>query len=82
MEQKLGLFTEVVKTNENSDFPSIYRPMNSYEREVMQMSVENIYIFSFFLQQQYYSWYNNTISVLPTENGISPVLMLRISPNE
>jgi len=43
MEHKLGLSTEVVKTNLNSDFPSIYRPMNSYEKEVMQMSVENIY---------------------------------------
>ena len=43
MEQKLGLETEVVKTNENSDFPSLLRPMNSYEKEVMQLNVENIY---------------------------------------
>jgi protease IV len=43
LEDKLGLFTETVKTNKNSDFPSIYRPMNNYEKEVMQMSVENIY---------------------------------------
>jgi protease-4 len=43
LEQKLGLTTEIVKTNKNSDFPSIYRPMNIYEKEVMQMSVEKVY---------------------------------------
>jgi protease IV len=43
LEQKLGLTTEIVKTNKNSDFPSIYRPMNIYEKELMQMSVENTY---------------------------------------
>jgi protease IV len=43
MEQKLGLTTEIVSTNKNSDFPSIYRPMNSYEKEVMQMSIEKVY---------------------------------------
>ena len=43
MEDKLGLTTEIVKTNKNSDFPSVFRPMNSYEKEVMQISIENIY---------------------------------------
>lgn len=43
LEQKLGLTTETVKTNKNSDFPSIYRPMNPYEKELMQMSIEKIY---------------------------------------
>ena len=43
LEQKLGLTTEVVNTNKNSDFPSIYRPMNSYEKEMMQISIEQIY---------------------------------------
>jgi protease-4 len=43
LEQKLGLITEIVNTNKNSDFPSIYRPMNNYEKEVMQMSVEQVY---------------------------------------
>jgi protease-4 len=43
LEQKLGLTTETVNTNKNSDFPSIYRPMNPYEKEMMQMSIENIY---------------------------------------
>lgn len=42
-EQKLGLTTEIVNTNKNSDFPSIYRPMNSYEKELMQMNIEKIY---------------------------------------
>ncbi|MDO9580672.1 MAG: signal peptide peptidase SppA [Bacteroidales bacterium] len=43
LEQKLGLSTETVNTNRNSDFPSIYRPMNIYEKEIMQMSIENVY---------------------------------------
>jgi protease-4 len=43
LEDKLGLKTEIVKTNKNSDFPSIIRPMNPYEKEMMQMSVEKIY---------------------------------------
>jgi protease-4 len=43
MNQKLGISTETVNTNRNSDFPSIYRPMNIYEKEVMQLSIENIY---------------------------------------
>jgi protease-4 len=43
LEDKLGLTTEVVSTNKNSDFPSVVRAMNSYEREVMQKSVEDTY---------------------------------------
>jgi protease-4 len=43
MDQKLGLTTEIINTNKNSDFPSILRPMNPYEKELMQMSIENIY---------------------------------------
>lgn len=43
LEDKLGFKTEVVKTNENSDFPSVFRPMTSYEKEMMQMSVEKTY---------------------------------------
>ena len=42
-EKKLGLSTETVNTNKNSDFPSIFRPMNSYEKEIMQMSIEKVY---------------------------------------
>ena len=43
LEDKLGLKTEIVSTNKNSDFPSMLRPMNPYEKEMMQMSVEKIY---------------------------------------
>jgi protease IV len=43
LDQKLGLSTEIVNTNKNSDFPSVFRPMNVYEKEVMQLSVEKIY---------------------------------------
>jgi protease-4 len=43
LEQKLGISTETVKTNANSDFPSIYRPMSIYEKETMQASIEKIY---------------------------------------
>ena len=41
--EKLGISTETVNTNSNSDFPSIFRPMNSLEQQVMQKSIENIY---------------------------------------
>jgi protease-4 len=43
MNQKLGIYTETVNTNKNSDFPSVYRPMNVYEKEVMQLSIEKGY---------------------------------------
>lgn len=43
LEQKLGISTETVNTNLNSDFPSIYRPMSVYEKEVMQISIEKVY---------------------------------------
>ena len=43
LKDKLGISTENVNTNTYSDFPSIFRPMNRYEKEVMQKSIENIY---------------------------------------
>ena len=43
LEKKLGLTTETVNTNKYSDFPSPFRPMSSYEKEALQMSVEKIY---------------------------------------
>jgi protease-4 len=43
MEQKLGLSTEKVNTNRNSEFPSIFRAMNPYEKEIMQMNIEKFY---------------------------------------
>jgi protease-4 len=43
LEDKLGLTTETVNTNKNSDFPTFLRPMSTYEKEIMQISVEKIY---------------------------------------
>ena len=43
LEQKLGITTQTVNTNKYSDFPSIYRPMDSFEKEAMQLSIEKIY---------------------------------------
>jgi protease-4 len=40
---KLGISIETVNTNSHSDFPSLFRPMNIYEQQVMQKSIENIY---------------------------------------
>ncbi|MDR2887658.1 MAG: signal peptide peptidase SppA [Bacteroidales bacterium] len=42
-EKKLGLAVETVNTNRNADFPSVFRPMNSYEKDVMLMSIEQVY---------------------------------------
>jgi len=41
--QKLGISTQTVNTNKNSDFPSIYRPMSVYEKDVMQTGIEQFY---------------------------------------
>ncbi len=43
LDQKLGISTQTVNTNSNSDFPAIYRPMSAYEKEVMQSNVDKIY---------------------------------------
>jgi protease IV len=43
LKDKLGISTETVNTNANSDFPSVFRPLNSYELQVMQKNIENIY---------------------------------------
>lgn len=43
LKNKLGINTETVNTNRYADFPSVYRPMTPYEKEVMQKSIENIY---------------------------------------
>jgi protease IV len=43
LNQKLGISTETVNTNKNSDFPSVYRPMSVYEKDVMQASIEHVY---------------------------------------
>jgi protease IV len=43
LEDKLGISTETVNTNANSDFPSLFRPMNAFEKSAMQQSIEAIY---------------------------------------
>lgn len=43
MDQKLGLSIETVNTNKNSDFPSIFRSLNTYEKEIIQSGVEKVY---------------------------------------
>ncbi|MFH1120348.1 MAG: signal peptide peptidase SppA [Bacteroidota bacterium] len=40
---KLGITFDMVKTNPNSDFPSVTRAMTPYEEEVLTRSVERIY---------------------------------------
>ena len=43
LEQKLGITTQSVRTNSYSDFPSPFRSMSAYEKEIMQMDIEGIY---------------------------------------
>jgi len=40
---KIGVTTDVVKTNKYSDFASVYKPLSAEEKEVIQASVEDIY---------------------------------------
>lgn len=43
LNSKLGITTDVVKTNENSDLLSLTRPMTAYEKQLMQQSIEEGY---------------------------------------
>lgn len=43
LKDKLGITTDVVKTNEHSDFPSFTRSMDNYEKNYLQMEVDKIY---------------------------------------
>jgi len=43
LHEKLGISTETVSTNAHSDFPSIFRQLNPFERDVMQKSIEKTY---------------------------------------
>jgi len=43
MENKLGISYENVATNQNAGFPSVVRPLTSFERNVMQKKVDNVY---------------------------------------
>jgi protease IV len=40
---KLGITTDVVKTNKNSDLLSLTRPMTEYERQLLQQTIEEGY---------------------------------------
>jgi len=44
MNDKLGISSEVVKTNENSDMLSLFRGMNSHERMIYQQNVDKTYM--------------------------------------
>lgn len=43
LNKKLGITTDVVKTNKHSDMPSLTRKMTDFERDLMQEFVENVY---------------------------------------
>ncbi len=43
MNDKLGITTDVVKTNENSNLISLSRPLTAYERHLLQQSIEKGY---------------------------------------
>ena len=43
LNEKIGITTEVVKTNRHSDAPSITRAITTYEQQVMQKSTEKFY---------------------------------------
>lgn len=43
MNEKLGITTDVVKTNENSDLLTLTRPLTRFERQMLQENVEESY---------------------------------------
>ena len=43
LDKKLGISSEVVRTNAHSDSPSLTRPLNSFERDALQFNVERTY---------------------------------------
>ncbi len=43
LNDKLGITTDVVKTNEHADMPSFTRPMNEFERNLLQQYIEEGY---------------------------------------
>jgi len=43
LEKKLGINTEVVKTNDHADAPSLTRELSPYERDALQANVERTY---------------------------------------
>jgi protease-4 len=43
MNNKLGITIDTVKTNKHADIGTIFRPLTSIERQIIQNSVENVY---------------------------------------
>lgn len=43
LREKLSVYPRVVKTHSHSDMGSVMRPLDAFERELMQQSVENTY---------------------------------------
>ncbi|MGB8490685.1 MAG: signal peptide peptidase SppA [Bacteroidales bacterium] len=43
MTKKLGITNQTVNTNKYSDFPSVFRPMGTYEKVVMQSGIDKMY---------------------------------------
>lgn len=43
LKDKIGISTDVVKTNQNSDLLTMTRPMTAYEQELMQRNIEEGY---------------------------------------
>lgn len=43
LNKKLGITSDVVRTNAHSDSPSLTRPLNTYEKEALQENVERTY---------------------------------------
>ncbi len=43
LDKKLGISSDIVRTNAHSDFPSVTRALNTFERETMQASIERTY---------------------------------------
>ena len=43
LKNKIGISTDVVKTNKNSDLLTMTRPMTEYERQLMQVNIEEGY---------------------------------------
>jgi len=43
LNDKLGVYVDVVKTNKNSDIYTIFRPMSAQEREAIKYGVEEVY---------------------------------------
>ena len=43
LDKKLGISSEVVRTNAHSDSPSLTRPLDAFERDALQFNVERTY---------------------------------------